>query len=75
MHKEGIVTLLFFAVIAVLVVTHATGFASAVTAVGGQTYDETSLLTGSGVTNSGSVTSTGPGNYSIGGASTATRKS
>lgn len=44
MHK--IVTYIFLAIIAVLVITHAPGFAGAVTAVGGQATNETSLLTG-----------------------------
>ena len=45
MHK-GFVTLLFFAIIAVLILTHAQSFAAATTAVGGQTYGETALLPG-----------------------------
>jgi hypothetical protein len=44
MHKG--VTYLFYAIIAVLIITHAPGFAGAVTAVGGQATNETSLLTG-----------------------------
>jgi len=44
MHKG--VTYLFYAIIGVLIVTHAAGFAGAVTAVGGQATNETSLLTG-----------------------------
>jgi len=44
MHK--IVSYLFFAIIAVLILTHAPGFAGATTAVGGQTTKMTSLLTG-----------------------------
>lgn len=44
MHKA--VTYFFYAIIFVLIVTHAPGFAGAVTAVGGQATDETSLLTG-----------------------------
>lgn len=67
MKREGFLTLLFFAIIAVLVVTHPQGFASAVTAVGGQTYNETGLLTGTksvgGTT--GTVNSTTPGTYSL----------
>lgn len=46
MKHGGVVTLLFFAIVAALVMTHAKSFASAVTAVGGQTYNETTLLTG-----------------------------
>jgi hypothetical protein len=45
MHNA--ITLIFYAIIFVLVVTHAPGFAADVTAVGGQATDETSLLTGS----------------------------
>jgi len=44
MHK--IVTYVFIAIIAVLIVTHAPGFAGAITSVGGQATKETSLLTG-----------------------------
>lgn len=44
MHKA--VSYIFFAIIAVLIITHAPGFAGAVTAVGGQATSETSLLTG-----------------------------
>jgi hypothetical protein len=44
MHKA--VTYIFFAIVAVMVCTHAGGFAKAVTAVGGQATSETSLLTG-----------------------------
>ena len=44
MHK--IVSYAFFAIIAVLIITHAPGFAGAITAVGGQAKGETSLLTG-----------------------------
>jgi hypothetical protein len=43
-HK--IVTYIFYAIILVLVVTHAPGFAAGVTSVGGQATKETSLLTG-----------------------------
>lgn len=67
MKKEGFFTLLFFAIVAVLVVTHPTGFASAVTAVGGQTYNESSLLTGSTSTGgtTGSASTSKPGQYTI----------
>lgn len=67
MKREGILTLLFFGLVAVLVVTHPTGFASAVTAVGGQTYQESSLLTGSKQTGgqTGSVSSGSGGAYSL----------
>jgi len=44
MHKA--VSYLFFAIIAVLILTHAPGFAAGVTSVGGQATKETSLLTG-----------------------------
>lgn len=44
MHKA--VSYLFFAIIGVMIVTHAGGFAKAVTSVGGQATSETSLLTG-----------------------------
>jgi hypothetical protein len=44
MHKA--VSYIFFAIIAVLVITHAPGFAAGVTAVGGQATNETKLLTG-----------------------------
>jgi hypothetical protein len=67
MHK-GFMTLLFFAIIAVLILTHAQSFAAATTAVGGQTYNETGLLTGAKSAAGGSnikTTSSGGGNYSI----------
>lgn len=44
MHKW--VSYLFFAIIFVVIVTHAPGFAAGVTSVGGQATKETSLLTG-----------------------------
>jgi hypothetical protein len=44
MHKA--ITYIFLAIIGVLILTHAPGFAGAVTAVGGQATKETSLLTG-----------------------------
>lgn len=44
MHK--IVTYIFITIVFVMVATHASGFATAVTAVGGQATNETSLLTG-----------------------------
>jgi hypothetical protein len=44
MHKA--VSYLFFAIIGVAILTHATGFAKSVTSVGGQATKETSLLTG-----------------------------
>ena len=44
MHK--VITYIFYAIIFVVVVTHAPGFAGAVTSVGGQARGETSLLTG-----------------------------
>lgn len=65
MHKEGVVTLLFFAIIAALIILHATSLAAAVTAVGGQTYNETDLLTGSGTSTNVKTTSSGGGKYSI----------
>jgi hypothetical protein len=67
MHK-GFMTLLFFAIIAVLILTHAQSFAAATTAVGGQTYGETALLTGNSTAASGTaikVSNTGGGKYSI----------
>ena len=67
MHK-GFVTLLFFAIIAVLILTHAQSFAAATTAVGGQTYGETALLTGNSTAASGTaikVSNTSGGKYSI----------
>jgi len=67
MHK-GFMTLLFFAIIAVLILTHAQSFAAATTAVGGQTYGETALLTGNSTVASGTaikVSNTGGGKYSI----------
>ena len=67
MHK-GFMTLLFFAIIAVLILTHAQSFAAATTAVGGQTYGETALLTGQSTAQGGSnikVSSTGGGKYSV----------
>ena len=67
MHK-GFMTLLFFAIIAVLILTHAQSFAAAITAVGGQTYGETALLTGNSTAASGTaikVSNTGGGKYSI----------
>ena len=61
-------TYLFLAIIAVLIITHASDFAAAVTAVGGQTYDETDLLTGaSSASNVTSVSSSKAGVYSIAG--------
>jgi hypothetical protein len=44
MHKA--VSYIFFAIIAVLVLTHAPAFAADSTAVGGQAVNETKLLTG-----------------------------
>ena len=44
MHKG--ITYIFYAIIAVLVLTHAPGFARSVTSVGGQATRETALLTG-----------------------------
>lgn len=44
MHKA--VSYIFYAIIFVVIVTHAPGFAAGVTAVGGQATKETSLLTG-----------------------------
>jgi hypothetical protein len=44
MHKA--VTYIFYALVLVIVVTHAPGFAAGVTSVGGQARGETSLLTG-----------------------------
>jgi hypothetical protein len=67
MTKGGIVSVMFWLILAALVVLHASSFAAAVTAVGGQTYNETNLLTGSGVKTSSTVTVTKPGNYSISG--------
>ena len=67
MHK-GFMSLLFFAIIAVLILTHAQSFAAATTAVGGQTYGETALLTGNSTAATGSkitTTSTGGGKYSV----------
>ena len=65
MHK-GFVTLFFFAIIAVLVLTHAQSFAAATTAVGGQTYNETGLLTGASLcAGSSKTTSSGGGKYSV----------
>jgi hypothetical protein len=67
MHK-GFMSLLFFAIVAVLILTHAQSFAAATTAVGGQTYGETALLTGNSTAASGSnitTTSTGGGKYSV----------
>ena len=67
MHK-GFMSLLFFAIIAVLILTHAQSFAAATTAVGGQTYGETALLTGNSTAVTGSkitTTSTGGGKYSV----------
>ena len=67
MHK-GFMSLLFFAIIAVLILTHAQSFAAATTAVGGQTYGETALLTGNSTAASGTaikVSNTGGGKYSI----------
>jgi len=67
MHK-GFMTLLFFAIIAVLILTHAQSFAAATTAVGGQTYGETALLTGQSSAVGGAnikTTSSGGGKYSV----------
>lgn len=44
MHKG--VTYLFFAIFLIAILTHAGGFAKAITSVGGQATQETSLLTG-----------------------------
>jgi hypothetical protein len=44
MHRG--ISYLFYAIIAVLILTHAPGFAAGVTSVGGQATKETSLLTG-----------------------------
>jgi hypothetical protein len=52
----------------VLILTHAQSFAAATTAVGGQTYGETALLTGQSTAQGGSnikVSSTGGGKYSV----------
>lgn len=65
--KHGTGTLIFFVLIALLILTHASSFAAAVTAVGGQTYNETNLLSGSGAGHSTATQSTGAGKYSISG--------
>jgi hypothetical protein len=44
MHKA--ISYVFYAIVFVVIVTHAPGFAAGVTSVGGQARGETSLLTG-----------------------------
>ena len=48
-----VIMFIFIGALVVLVITHASGFSTAVTAVGGQVDNTASLLTGSTVTNSG----------------------
>lgn len=65
MHKW--VTYIFLGLALVLIVTHPQGFAGAVTSVGGQAYNESSLLAGQGMAGgtTGVVTG-GKGTYSVG---------
>jgi len=48
-----VILFIFVGALLVLVITHAAGFSTAVTAVGGQVDNTASLLTGSTVTTSG----------------------
>lgn len=53
---------LFVGALLVLVVTHATGFATAVSAVGGQVTNDASLLSGAKVSGTSNIT---PASYQL----------
>lgn len=60
-----VILFFFIGALLVLVVTHAAGFATATTAVGGQVANMGSLLAGSGATTGYTLTNSGNGKSSV----------